>query len=94
MLVCLGIPILRIKSPQTPRPFKTPVYWFVAPAGAIACIWVMSGLPHDTWIRLFVWMAIGLGIYFGYGIRHSKLRESEKVMSGNSEISYSPTSPS
>ena len=74
VLVCIGIPILRIKNPDAHRPFKTPAYWFVAPAGAIACLWVMSGLPKDTWIRLLVWLLIGFAIYFGYGSRHSKLR--------------------
>jgi APA family basic amino acid/polyamine antiporter len=74
VLVCIGIPILRFKSPDIPRPFKTPAYWFVAPAGAAACLWVMSGLPMDTWIRLFAWLFVGLLIYFGYGLKNSKLR--------------------
>lgn len=75
-LVCIGIPILRIRNPDTPRPFKTPVYWFVAPAGTLACIWVMTGLPADTWIRLFVWLLIGFAIYFGYGVKNSRLRKN------------------
>lgn len=74
VIVCLGIPILRIKSPDISRPFKTPLWWFVAPAGTLSCLWVMYGLPADTWIRLAVWMAIGFLIYFGYGAKHSKLR--------------------
>ena len=78
VLVCVGVPILRITNPDTPRPFKTPVYWFVAPAGAAACLWVMSGLPHDTWIRLLVWLMIGFAIYFGYGLKHSKLRSDNE----------------
>jgi APA family basic amino acid/polyamine antiporter len=78
VLVCVGIPILRVRAPNIPRPFRTPFCWFVAPAGAIACLWVMTGLPSGTWLRLFVWLAIGFGIYFGYGIRSSKLRKSRK----------------
>ena len=74
VLVCAGIPILRITAPNVERPFKTPLYWFVAPAGALSCLWVMSGLPHDTWIRLFVWLFVGFVVYFTYSIRHSKLR--------------------
>jgi APA family basic amino acid/polyamine antiporter len=73
VLVCIGIPILRFKHPDIERPFKTPIYWFVAPAGAISCLWVMSGLPQDTWLRLVIWLFIGLLIYFGYGSKHSKL---------------------
>lgn len=75
VIVCAGIPILRITQPHLPRPFKTPVYWFVAPAGAISCFWVMTGLPSDTWMRLIIWLAIGFVIYFTYGIRHSRLRK-------------------
>ncbi len=74
VLVCVGIPILRIKNPDVPRPFKTPLYWLVAPLGALACFWVMTGLPRDTWVRLVVWLIIGFVIYFGYGSKHSKLR--------------------
>ena len=82
VLVCIGIPILRYKNPDTPRPFKTPVYWFVAPSGAIACLWVMSGLPGDTWLRLVIWLAIGLVIYFLYGAKHSKLQAKKARASG------------
>lgn len=78
VLVCAGIPILRITAPNVARPFKTPLYWFVAPAGALSCLWVMSGLPRDTWIRLFVWLFIGFVVYFGYSIRHSKLRAADR----------------
>lgn len=73
-LVCIGVVILRIRHPEIERPFRAPLFWVVGPLGAIACLWVMSGLPHDTWIRLFVWLAIGFAIYFGYGMKHSKLR--------------------
>jgi APA family basic amino acid/polyamine antiporter len=45
----------------------------VAPLGAAACIWTMAGLPYETWIRFFVWLAIGLAIYFGYGSRRSRV---------------------
>ncbi len=75
VLVCVGVVILRIKSPDTLRPFKTPLFWFVGPAGAISCLWVMTGLPADTWVRLIVWLILGFIIYFTYGIKHSKLRK-------------------
>jgi APA family basic amino acid/polyamine antiporter len=79
VLVCLGVVILRVRSPNTPRPFRAPLFWFVGPAGALSCLWVMSGLPKDTWIRLFVWLAIGFVIYFAYGIKHSKLRQGSSA---------------
>ncbi len=75
VLVCAGVFILRKTAPNVNRPFKTPLYWLVAPLGMIACIWVMTGLPHDTWLRLFVWLALGFAIYFGYGVKHSKIQK-------------------
>jgi APA family basic amino acid/polyamine antiporter len=73
MLVCIGIPILRVTNPEFERPFRTPAAWVLAPLGAVACVWVMTYLPFDTWIRLFVWLALGFVIYFAYGYRHSRL---------------------
>jgi APA family basic amino acid/polyamine antiporter len=72
-VVCLGVLRLRIVEPQLLRPFKTPAVWFVAPAGAATSVFLMFGLPFDTWARLGVWLAIGLGIYFVYGARHSRI---------------------
>ncbi len=72
-VVSLGTLVLRVKEPELARPFRTPAIWIVAPAGAATSIFLMFGLPLDTWIRLAVWLAIGLAIYFGYGSRHSRL---------------------
>jgi APA family basic amino acid/polyamine antiporter len=72
-IVCLGVLTLRISEPQMSRPFRTPAVWFVAPAGAATSVFLMFGLPLDTWTRLVVWLAIGLGIYFVYGARHSRI---------------------
>lgn len=78
LIVCLGIPILRVTKPEIHRPFRTPAYWFVGPAGALSCIWIMSSLPGETWLRLFVWMAIGLAIYIKYGMNNSSLKNKEQ----------------
>jgi APA family basic amino acid/polyamine antiporter len=72
-LVCLGVLVLRIAQPGLPRPFKTPAVFVVAPAGVAATLLLMLGLPGDTWIRFVVWLAVGLVIYFTYGIRHSRI---------------------
>jgi APA family basic amino acid/polyamine antiporter len=77
VLVCAGVLLLRITQPDVKRPFKTPLYWVVAPAGMISCLWVMYGLPTDTWIRLAVWLIIGFIIYFAYGVRNSKLQKNK-----------------
>jgi APA family basic amino acid/polyamine antiporter len=72
-VVCIGVLALRITQPALERPFKTPAVWIVAPAGAATSIFLMFGLPADTWLRLAVWLAIGLVIYFAYGARHSRI---------------------
>jgi len=66
-IVCAGVLILRKTAPNTPRPFKTPGMPWVPVVGTLICLYLMSGLPLPTWIRLFVWLAVGLTIYFTYG---------------------------
>ncbi len=74
-IVCAGVFVLRFTDPQIHRPFRVPAFWLVAPFGVGFCIFLMAGLPADTWARLIVWMAIGIGIYFFYGRRHSKVQQ-------------------
>jgi APA family basic amino acid/polyamine antiporter len=71
-VVSLGTLALRLTEPELVRPFRSPAIWLVAPGGAVTSIFLMFGLPLDTWIRLAVWLAIGLVIYFCYGSRHSR----------------------
>lgn len=79
VMVCLGILILRRKEPDTPRPFRTPFVPVVPILGILTCLVMMFSLPGDTWLRLFVWLAIGFVIYFGYGRKHSKLRREQQL---------------
>jgi basic amino acid/polyamine antiporter, APA family len=72
-IVCLGVLALRVIDPELPRPFRTPAVHVVAPAGAASAVFLMLGLPADSWIRLLVWLAVGLLIYFGYGKWHSRV---------------------
>jgi APA family basic amino acid/polyamine antiporter len=78
VIVSAGILVLRVREPNLPRTFKTPWVWFVAPAGALSAMLLMSGLPWPTWRRLLVWFAIGMVVYVFYGIRHSKLARLPK----------------
>jgi APA family basic amino acid/polyamine antiporter len=69
--VCGGILILRRTAPLAKRPFRTPLAWFVAPAGIATCGLMMFSLSDGTWVRLVVWTAIGIVIYFVYGVWHA-----------------------
>ncbi|NUY79533.1 amino acid permease [Flavobacterium sp. MAH-1] len=79
VMVCLGILILRKRQPDAERPFKTPFVPLVPILGILTCVVMMVSLPLDTWIRLFVWLAIGFAIYFAYGKKNSKLRNGISV---------------
>jgi basic amino acid/polyamine antiporter, APA family len=74
VLVAIGILILRRTNPDQPRPFKTPWVPLVPLAAVASCAYLMMELPLVTWIRFAIWLAIGLVIYFLYGINHSALR--------------------
>jgi APA family basic amino acid/polyamine antiporter len=75
IIVCMSVLVLRKSRPDIHRPFKTPWVPFIPIMGAVICFAQMAALPLDTWLRLIIWMAIGLFIYFFYGIRHSKVRK-------------------
>jgi APA family basic amino acid/polyamine antiporter len=73
VIVCGGVWYLRVKEPNRPRPFRTPAVPFVPVMGILVCLAMMAGLPGDTWLRLVIWMAIGMVIYFLYSRHHSLL---------------------
>jgi APA family basic amino acid/polyamine antiporter len=77
-LVCIGVMIMRVKMPDTPRAFKTPLMPFVPLAGIAVCFYLMYSLPIESWERLFIWMALGIIIYFIYGKKNSVLNKSDK----------------
>jgi APA family basic amino acid/polyamine antiporter len=64
---------MRKKMPGLPRAFKTPMVPLVPILGIVTCLFMMVFLPMDTWIRLLVWMLIGMDIYLAYGAKHSHL---------------------
>lgn len=66
-MVCAGILVLRKTRPDIPRPFKTPWVPVVPILGILTAVAQMVALPYDTWLRLLIWMAIGVAIYFLYG---------------------------
>jgi APA family basic amino acid/polyamine antiporter len=77
VVVSAGVLMLRYKRPELHRPFKTPLVPLVPILGILVCSYLMYGLPPDTWIRLLVWLAIGLVIYFVYGKSHSRVGQMD-----------------
>jgi len=72
VIVCAGVWLLRHTARDAARPFRAPWVPVVPILGMLICLFMMVLLPADTWIRLAVWLAIGLLIYFTYGRRHSR----------------------
>ncbi len=73
ILVCGGVLVLRYLKPQIKRPYKAPFFPVVPILGILSCLYLMISLPLITWFRFGAWMALGLGIYFLYGIRKTEL---------------------
>lgn len=82
-LVCAAILIVRKTMPHVHRSFKTPFVPFTPIMGILTCLCMMCFLPADTWIRLVLWMLIGLDIYACYGIKHSKLESGQEHRKGD-----------
>ena len=76
VIVCASVLMLRIQRPDLPRPFRCPAAFVIAPLGILVNFVMMLFLPWDTWLRLVVWLAIGLVLYRMYGFTHSKLRHA------------------
>jgi len=77
IIVCAGVLVLRKRRPELPRPFRAPLMPFTPIAGIVVSLAMMLGLPFLTWVRLFVWLAVGMLIYVFYSRRHSKVQKLE-----------------
>lgn len=73
VMVCIGVIVLRRTRPDMHRPFVTPWSPLFPLLGALSCGALMAFLPVHTWERFIIWLAIGMVIYFGYSVRHSRL---------------------
>ncbi len=73
VIVCAGVWALRVRRPELPRPFRAPWVPLVPILGIVVSGLMMVSLPRDTWLRLVIWLIIGLVIYFAYGRKHSRV---------------------
>ena len=74
VIVCAGVWIVRRSNPNLERPFRTPMVPLVPILGIVISGYLMANLPWETWVRLVVWLVIGMAIYFGYGRKHSRVQ--------------------
>ncbi|MGI9102262.1 MAG: amino acid permease [Terriglobales bacterium] len=78
VIVCAGVWLMRRRRPELKRPFKTPWVPFVPIMGILVSGLMMVSLPLDTWLRLIIWLIIGMAVYFFYGRHHSRVQRARK----------------
>jgi APA family basic amino acid/polyamine antiporter len=74
VIVSISVMVLRRTNPNQPRPFRTPWVPLVPILGVISNGYMMYKLGWVNWARLFIWLAIGLVVYFSYGVKHSRVQ--------------------
>lgn len=79
VIVCAGVWVLRVKRPELPRPFKTPLVPLVPILGILTSLAAMLSLPAKTWWRLLIWLIVGLFVYAFYGRKHSNVRKASQA---------------
>ena len=84
VVVCAAVLVLRVKNPNAPRSFKAPFGLFCPIGGIVLCMLLMFSLGWENWLRLFIWLGLGLLVYFAYGIRHSRLQKDNAAEAARS----------
>ncbi|HET8587416.1 MAG TPA: amino acid permease, partial [Candidatus Limnocylindria bacterium] len=77
-VVSAAVPILRRTRPDLPRPFRTPWSPLLPVLSALLCVALMTNLAIETWLRFLAWLAVGFVLYFGYGVRRSRVGRRER----------------
>lgn len=93
VLVCAAVLIMRYADPNANRPFKLKYVHAISISGMLVCLLLMFSLPAENWLRLAVWLAIGMVIYFCYGIRHSKMRQAQASAAAANNPPQNPPAP-
>jgi APA family basic amino acid/polyamine antiporter len=88
VIVCAAVLIMRRTHPEVRRPFRAPLGPIVPVLGILSCLVLMFSLPVANWVRLAVWLGIGLVIYFSYGIHHSKI--TMQAREGTARVALNP----
>ena len=84
VIVCAGVWIIRRRRPDLARPFRTPLVPLVPILGIVISLAMMLSLTGVTWIRLAVWLMIGMVIYFSYSRHHSRVQRGVEMQ--NAEV--------
>jgi basic amino acid/polyamine antiporter, APA family len=81
VLVNVGVIVLRRTQPDLERGFRVPLVPLFPLIGTGLCIYLMTKLEAQTWLRFGIWLAVGLAVYFLYGLRHSRVQRGEEPAS-------------
>ncbi len=88
ILVCAGVIVVRKTMPDAPRSFKVPFVPYIPALGIMVCLTLMIFLPADTWLRLVMWMLLGIDVYALYSIKHSKLGGGTERRHGQTVLNF------
>lgn len=75
LIAAIGVFVLRFTKPDLPRSFKCPLIGLISPMAVLSCGYLMYNLPFETWVRFFVWCAVGIFVYFSYSYKHSTIAQ-------------------
>ena len=76
--VCAAMLVMRVREPNRPRKFTTPLPWVVGLAGIVGCLWLFASLPSKTQLYFVIWNIVGLGVYLAYSGRLAARTRSER----------------
>ena len=91
VVVCLAVMVLRVTRPEAHRPFRVPGGNVIPALGVLSCLYLMVSLSVMTWVRLLVWLDIGMLIYWFYGRTHSPLADPREAAARSSGEGFANT---